>query len=103
MSRMTAKGQVTIPKQVRHELALKPGDEVEFYEEKGVFYVRKKIDLDAMKAAFEEYRNLLADSWGDKDVDEIFREMRGRRINEVDFDDDSPPISASSESAVQRS
>jgi antitoxin PrlF len=30
MSRMTSKGQVTIPKRIRDHLGLKPGSEVEF-------------------------------------------------------------------------
>lgn len=29
-SRMTSKGQVTIPKEIREQLGLKPGDQVEF-------------------------------------------------------------------------
>ncbi len=35
MSRMTSKGQVTIPKLIREKLGLAPGDEVGFREEGG--------------------------------------------------------------------
>jgi antitoxin PrlF len=41
MSRITSKGQVTIPKQIRENLELLPGTEVEFIEEKGEARVRK--------------------------------------------------------------
>ena len=39
--RITSKGQVTIPKQIRDRLGLLPGTEVEFIEENGVARVRK--------------------------------------------------------------
>ena len=42
-TRITAKGQVTIPKEVRERLGLRPGDELEFMEEDGVFRLSKRI------------------------------------------------------------
>jgi AbrB family looped-hinge helix DNA binding protein len=39
--RITTKGQVTIPKQIREKFGLLPGTEVEFVEEKGQVRVRK--------------------------------------------------------------
>lgn len=41
MSKITSKGQVTIPKQIRDELGLLPGTEVEFVREAGEIRVRK--------------------------------------------------------------
>ncbi|HUS91018.1 MAG TPA: AbrB/MazE/SpoVT family DNA-binding domain-containing protein [Phycisphaerae bacterium] len=39
--RITAKGQVTIPKEVRHRMGLLPGCEVEFVEDGRRVYIRK--------------------------------------------------------------
>lgn len=41
MSRITSKGQVTIPKEIRDELGLLPGTEVEFVRGAGEARVRK--------------------------------------------------------------
>jgi antitoxin PrlF len=40
-SRMTSKGQVTVPAELRRELGLEPGDRVEFVRENGTIQVRK--------------------------------------------------------------
>jgi antitoxin PrlF len=40
-SRMTSKGQVTIPAELRRELGLEPGDRVEFVRDNGSIQVRK--------------------------------------------------------------
>lgn len=39
--KITSKGQVTIPKEIRDEFGLLPGTEVEFVEEKGEITLRK--------------------------------------------------------------
>jgi AbrB family looped-hinge helix DNA binding protein len=39
--KITSKGQVTIPKEIRDEFGLLPGTEVEFVEEKGAVKIRK--------------------------------------------------------------
>ena len=41
MSKVTSKGQVTIPKGIRDRLGLLPGTEVEFIERNGTAQVRK--------------------------------------------------------------
>lgn len=71
-TKMTAKGQVTIPKEVRQRLGLRPGDELEFVEEDGRFTLRKRLQA----SPFAIYRGYLEGLAG-HDPDELVREMRG--------------------------
>ena len=71
-TRITAKGQVTIPKEVRERMGLRPGDELEFVEEDGVFRLRKRVPPNP----FKKYRGYLKHLAG-QDPDELVREMRG--------------------------
>ncbi len=71
-TRMTSKGQVTIPKEVRERLGLRPGDELEFLEEDGVFRLRKCVDPEV----FKKWRGYLKE-WAGQDSDDLVREMRG--------------------------
>ena len=70
-TRVTSKGQVTIPKAVREKLGVKPGDEVEFVEEDGAVRVRRRID----PAAIDKWVGYLRDLRGQRS-DDIVREMR---------------------------
>lgn len=72
-TRITSKGQVTIPKHVRERLGIRPGDELEFIEEDGVFKLRKRIDPEV----FRKYLGFLKELAG-QDSDELVREMRGQ-------------------------
>lgn len=72
-TRVTSKGQVTIPKPVRDCLGLRPGDEIRFVEDDGGFRVSKEIRANP----FSKYRGYLKDLAG-KDPDELVEEMRGR-------------------------
>ncbi|MBI2919207.1 MAG: AbrB/MazE/SpoVT family DNA-binding domain-containing protein [Chloroflexi bacterium] len=72
-TRITTKGQVTIPKEVRERLGLRPGDELEFTEEDGVYRLRKRVAPEV----FKKYRGYLKE-WAGQDSDDLVREMRGQ-------------------------
>ena len=71
MSRVSEKGQVTIPKEVREMLGIHPGDEVEFEEENGEVKMCKKTDA----TTFDEFVGYL----GKGKTDRIMKELRGER------------------------
>lgn len=54
MGKVTRKGQVTIPKKIREELGLDPGDEIEFEETDEGYVIRKEIPTDR----FEKWRGV---------------------------------------------
>ena len=79
-AKITSKGQITVPREVRHALGVKPGDKLVFEqngEEVCVRPVRKK-------SAFAKYRGIgnpgLAS--GREAVVRKLRELRGRETQE---------------------
>ena len=70
MGRVTTKGQVTIPKTIREELGLQPGDEVTFEETDEGVVIRKAVSVNR----FEKWRGI-ADT--DQTVAERMAELRG--------------------------
>ena len=72
-TKITTKGQVTIPKDVRQRLGLRPGDEIEFVEDRSGFRVQKRVPV----SPFKKYRGYLKALAG-RDPDEIVEQMRGR-------------------------
>ena len=68
MATLTQKSQVTIPKQFRVALGLRPGDEVEFGLEKTKLVVRKKVK----QIPFEKWRGYL----GKGSTEELMKEIR---------------------------
>ena len=72
-AKMTSKGQVTIPKNVRDRLGLSQGEELQFCEEKGVFYIQKSVK----KSPFDKWVGHLRKPKGKK-TDAIIKELRGR-------------------------
>jgi AbrB family looped-hinge helix DNA binding protein len=93
MSRSCSKGTVTIPKEVREKLGLRPGDQVEFVEEKGekgAFRVKKKVDMAAFTAAIEKWRGYFKGMYG-TDTDALIDEMRGPRLDEQQFEEPPEP------------
>lgn len=57
MPRVTTKGQVTIPKEIREELGIEPGDEIAFEEVDGRYEIRKREPTTAEGGdPFEKYR-----------------------------------------------
>ena len=72
-SRLTRRGQVTIPKEVRAHLGLAPGDEIEFVAEDGACRIRKRPE----ESPFAPWRGYFKHLVG-RSSDELVEEMRGR-------------------------
>lgn len=72
-TKITSKGQVTIPKIVRDRLGLKPGDEIEFVEDKEGFRLQKLV----LESPFDKYLGFLSHMAG-MDPDSVVEDMRGR-------------------------
>lgn len=72
MSRVTSKGQVTIPKKIRDELGIRPGDEIEFVQTDEGYQIRKEPE----ENPFEKWRGA---SETNKSVEERMAELRGER------------------------
>lgn len=70
---MTSKGQITVPKEVRDKLGVRPGDHVEFIESDRGFLVQKRIE----PSAFDQWVGHLQVR-GRHDADGLVEEMRGR-------------------------
>jgi len=72
-TKVTSKGQVTIPKDVRERLGLRPGDEIEFVDDRKGFRVQKRV----VASPFRKYRGHLKHLAG-RDPDQLVEQMRGR-------------------------
>ncbi len=77
MSKVTAKFQITIPKEIRATLNIMPGVDVGFKEERGRFYLIKNPNSDPI----EKWRGVIKDK---KKTDEIIAELRGYGFESVD-------------------
>ncbi|WP_247729920.1 AbrB/MazE/SpoVT family DNA-binding domain-containing protein [Halovivax limisalsi] len=87
MPRVTTKGQVTIPKEIRDELGIEPGDEIGFEAiESGYRIEKKEPTTEAGDDPFETYRGS-ADS--DETMTDRMRRLRGEYPRDVDEDDES--------------
>jgi AbrB family looped-hinge helix DNA binding protein len=73
MPRVTQKGQVTIPRQIRLTLSIKTGDEVIFEMDRDNVVLKKKIAADRN---FEKYVGFLSHLKGKKPED-ILEQLRG--------------------------
>jgi AbrB family looped-hinge helix DNA binding protein len=72
MPKVTTKGQVTVPKEIRDRLGIEPGDEVEFEETDDGFVLRKSVE----ENPFDDWRGV-ADT--ETSVEERIEELRGER------------------------
>ena len=54
--RVTTKGQVTIPQHIRERLGITPSTEVDFVEEKGRVFLKKREGGPVDKSRFRRYR-----------------------------------------------
>jgi AbrB family looped-hinge helix DNA binding protein len=75
-AKITSKGQLTLPKEIRDQLGLEPGDEVEFYVERGQYRLRKVPPPNP----FAPWRGFLKEYAGRRS-DDLVDEMRGERLD----------------------
>lgn len=75
-ARITSKGQITVPQEIRHALGVQPGDKLIFEQEGGGVRVRPA----RTKSPFEKYRGIgnLGIARGKKAIVRWVRELRGR-------------------------
>ena len=71
--RVTTKGQVTIPRNVRETLGITPETEVEFVEENGRFYIAKVNTRKATKT-FEKLRGIATVKMSTDEIMDLTRE-----------------------------
>jgi len=72
-SKLTSKAQITVPKEVRDELGVRPGDEIEWVHDRDGVHVRRVLD----PRRFDKWIGYLKELEG-VDVDALVDEMRGR-------------------------
>ena len=71
--RVTTKGQVTIPRNVRETLGITPETEIEFVEENGKFYIVKTSDTKANKN-LEKLRGIATVKMSTDEIMDLTRE-----------------------------
>lgn len=84
MPRVTSKGQVTIPKPIRDDLGIEPGDEITFEQTASGYTIRKRAPTTATgDDPFEKYRGSAhsSDSMPDR-----MRRLRGEFPRSVEDD-----------------
>lgn len=72
ISRLSVKGQVTIPKEIREAIGLQPGDMVAYSVENGVIILKRLQPFDSrFHAALSE----TMEEWASAEDDEAFRDL----------------------------
>jgi antitoxin PrlF len=71
-SRLSSKGQVTVPREIRRELALEAGDYVAYEVRDGVVVLRKVQPFDV---AFHKTLAATLDEWSSPEDEEAFRDL----------------------------
>ena len=72
ISRLSPKGQITIPKDIRKSAGLKPGDLVAYGTENGVITIKRVEPFDSkFHAALSE----VLEEWNSTEDDEAFRDL----------------------------
>jgi len=71
--RVTRKGQVTIPRNIREVLGIIPETEIDFREDKGRFYI-VKIDEPEIKGKFKKLRGIATANMSTDEIMSLTRE-----------------------------
>lgn len=71
-SKLSSKGQITLPRQVRKALDVQPGDTIVYEVEDSTVKLRR---LEPFDAAFHAALSSTLDEWGAEADEEAFREL----------------------------
>jgi len=77
VARITSKGQVTIPRDIRVKMDLKKGDKILFFEENGRYFLQNSASI-----ALKKIQYLMkgeAEKAGFNDPDDIVKYIKSRR------------------------
>ncbi len=86
MPRVTTKGQVTIPKEIRDALGIEPGDEITFEEGESGYRIQKKAPTTADgDDPFEKYRG---SAESNETMPDRMRRIRGEYPRDVGNEED---------------
>ena len=72
ISRVSSKGQVTLPKKIRESLGIGPGDVIAYEVSSGVVFIRR---LESFDAPFHAALSDTLDEWNTPEDDEAFRDL----------------------------
>lgn len=72
--RVTTKGQVTIPRNIREVLGISPETEIDFIEENGKFFL-VKIDTPVIKKKFRKLRGIVTAKMSTDEILSLTREQ----------------------------
>jgi AbrB family looped-hinge helix DNA binding protein len=77
VARVTSKGQITIPRDIRVKLDLKKGDKILFFEENGKYFLQNSASM-----ALKTFQNIMkgeAEKVGFYDPDDVVKYIKTRR------------------------
>ncbi len=72
LSRLSSKGQVTIPKEIRDAVRLEPGDMVAYEVRNGIVTIKR---VDPLDTAFHSAVSETLDEWRTAEDDQAFRDL----------------------------
>lgn len=77
VAKVTAKGQVTIPRNIRVKMDLKRGDSVVFFEDNGKYFLKNSIEITLKN--FQDSMKGEAGLAGFNDPDDVVGYIKSRR------------------------
>jgi len=77
VAKVSSKGQITIPRDLRAKMELKKGDKILFFEENGKIFLQNSVSV-ALKNIQESMKGE-AEKAGFNDPDDVVRYIKSRR------------------------
>ena len=80
IARVTSKGQITIPRDIRVKMNIKKGDKILFFEDNGKYFLQNSASI-ALKA-LEDFQNIMkgeAEKAGFNNPDDVVKYIKSLR------------------------